>query len=150
MTLETSDIAKLKALSIRQPWAWAILHAGKDVENRDWKPSNWWLQVRGTILIHTGMKVDDELTDEWREFLRFTGARLHAPDEKPTGGIVGMVDVVDVVARPNKSPWFMGPYGLVLANPRPLTLIPCRGQLGYFDPKLSDARIAQIQRELQT
>ncbi len=22
------------ALSIRQPWAWAIIHAGKDVENR--------------------------------------------------------------------------------------------------------------------
>ena len=28
----------MKALSIRQPWAWLILHAGKDIENRDWKP----------------------------------------------------------------------------------------------------------------
>ena len=27
----------MKALSIRQPWAWAILHAGKDIENRDWR-----------------------------------------------------------------------------------------------------------------
>jgi len=23
----------MKALSIKQPWVWAILHAGKDVEN---------------------------------------------------------------------------------------------------------------------
>ena len=23
-----------QAFSVRQPWAWAILHAGKDVENR--------------------------------------------------------------------------------------------------------------------
>lgn len=26
----------VKALSVRQPWAWAIVHAGKDVENRNW------------------------------------------------------------------------------------------------------------------
>lgn len=25
------------ALSIRQPWAWLIINAGKDIENRDWK-----------------------------------------------------------------------------------------------------------------
>lgn len=30
-----SDLHQV-ALSIRQPWAWAILHAGKDIENRDW------------------------------------------------------------------------------------------------------------------
>lgn len=27
------------ALSIRQPWAWAIVYAGKDIENRTW-PTN--------------------------------------------------------------------------------------------------------------
>lgn len=27
----------MRALSIRQPWAWAILHAGKRVENRGWQ-----------------------------------------------------------------------------------------------------------------
>lgn len=27
----------MKALSIRQPWAWLILHAGKDIENRVWQ-----------------------------------------------------------------------------------------------------------------
>ena len=26
----------MKALTIKQPWAWAIIHAGKDIENRDW------------------------------------------------------------------------------------------------------------------
>lgn len=26
----------MKALSIRQPWAWLIIHGGKDVENRTW------------------------------------------------------------------------------------------------------------------
>ena len=30
-------IEELKALSINQPWAWAIIQCGKDVENRKWK-----------------------------------------------------------------------------------------------------------------
>jgi hypothetical protein len=28
----------VKALTIRQPWAWAVVYAGKDVENRGWRP----------------------------------------------------------------------------------------------------------------
>ncbi len=35
------------ALSIRQPWAWHILHSGKDIENRDWPT-----RFRGRVLIH--------------------------------------------------------------------------------------------------
>ena len=37
----------MKALSIRQPWAWLILNAGKDIENR-----SWYTSVRGRVLIH--------------------------------------------------------------------------------------------------
>lgn len=37
----------MKAISIRQPWAWAILYAGKDVENRS-RRSNY----RGPVLLH--------------------------------------------------------------------------------------------------
>lgn len=38
----------MKALSIRQPWAHAILHLGKRVENRDWAGCAY----RGPILLH--------------------------------------------------------------------------------------------------
>lgn len=37
----------MKALSIRQPWAWLILHGGKDIENRSWNTN-----FRGRFLIH--------------------------------------------------------------------------------------------------
>lgn len=37
----------MRALSIRQPWAWAIVHAGKRVENRS-RNTN----IRGHFLIH--------------------------------------------------------------------------------------------------
>ena len=37
------------ALSIHQPWAWAILNVGKNVENRRWRT-----RYRGPLLIHAG------------------------------------------------------------------------------------------------
>ena len=45
-----------KAISIRQPWAWAIVHAGKDIENRDWST-----RYRGPVCIHAakGMTKDE-------------------------------------------------------------------------------------------
>ncbi|MCW5318373.1 ASCH domain-containing protein, partial [Nostoc sp. KVJ3] len=37
----------MKALSVRQPWAWAIIYALKNVETRGWP-----IHYRGDILIH--------------------------------------------------------------------------------------------------
>lgn len=37
----------MKALSIRQPWAWLIVHGGKDIENR-----SWHTKFRGRFLVH--------------------------------------------------------------------------------------------------
>lgn len=121
------------ALSIRQPWAHCILHFGKPVENRKWST-----KVRGTICIHAskGMTLN-----EWRDGLetyRMSGAgfeRLRAFPERSElklGGIVGVVDIVDCVTR-HGSPWFFGPYGFVLANPRPVPFIAVKGALGFFE-----------------
>ena len=40
-------MADMKALSIRAPWWFCILHNGKDIENRDWST-----RYRGPVLIH--------------------------------------------------------------------------------------------------
>ena len=37
----------MRTLSIRQPWAWLIVHGHKDVENREWATD-----YRGPLLIH--------------------------------------------------------------------------------------------------
>lgn len=42
----------MKALTLKQPWAWAVAHAGKDVENRTWKPPASVIGHR--IAIHAG------------------------------------------------------------------------------------------------
>lgn len=45
----------MKALSIRQPWAWLIVNGYKSIENRTWNT-----RIRGTILIHAGKGFDKE------------------------------------------------------------------------------------------
>lgn len=116
-------------LSIRQPWAEMILRFGKDVENRTW-PTN----VRGRVLIHAakGMTAD-EWADAWGYAEGVLGRELPTPHtmQVPRGGIVGAVEIVDCVRR-SDSPWFMGPCGFVLRDPRPLPFIPYKGALGFF------------------
>jgi hypothetical protein len=114
----------MKCLSIQQPWAWAILYAGKDIENRTWKTNE-----RGKILIHAGKKFDHTA---YETLINLTDKVIPISSRVSIGGIIGMVEIVDCVTS-HESKWFFGPYGFVLKNPRVLPFMPCRGQLGFFD-----------------
>jgi hypothetical protein len=117
------------ALSIRQPWAWLIIHAGKDIENRDW-PTRY----RGPILVHAGKGMTrDEYDDALQTQLGVSQAAGILPkfEDLERGGFVGSVEIVDCVTR-SSSPWFFGRYGFVLANPKPLPFVPYKGQLSLF------------------
>lgn len=115
----------MKALSIQQPWAWAILCAGKDVENRD-----WYTNLRGRILIHAGKKIDK---NGYCYLYHIMGLVAIPPiNELETGGIVGSVEIVDCVAK-SESEWFSGKYGFVLKNPITMDFIPYKGALGFFE-----------------
>jgi len=48
------------------------------------------------------------------------------------GGIIGTAEIVDCVEH-SDSPWFFGPFGLVLENVKPTSFIPVKGALGLFD-----------------
>lgn len=129
-----------KALSIRQPWAWAIVHAGKDIENRDW-PTRY----RGSVCIHAakgmgkaeysaaasfitrtlGQAPDQEWLSRWHGVCA-------APYRLDRGGIVGVAEIVGCVEA-SDSPWFFGRYGFVLRNARPVPFLPVKGSLGFFD-----------------
>lgn len=139
------------ALSIRQPWAWAILHAGKDVENRVWKLPE---HMRGKrILIHAGKGCTRSEYEDAREFIEDretldgTASECRVPplSDLPRGAIVGAATIVDCVCE-SDSPWFFGPWGFVLDNVVELARpIPCKGALGFFEvPKpVADAILAQ-------
>lgn len=140
-----ANIPKL-ALSVRQPWAWAIIFAGKDIENRSWQAINHGLRQRGRIAIHAakGMAREEyeEAGETINDILRRQGSQLRCPDaiNLMRGGIIGSVEVADVVTK-SSSPWFFGPRGLVLHNPEVWTFLPSVGALGYFEWRQADASI---------
>lgn len=119
------------ALSVRQPWAWAIIHGGKVIENR----SHGAIRSGGMdcrrIAIHaaTGIRRKEYDWAVWR--MAQDGVTVPHPRDLVRGGIIGAVDVVDIVTS-SDSPWFGGPCGLVLAAPASCTPIPAKGALGYF------------------
>lgn len=117
------------ALSIRQPWAWMILNAGKDIENRDFVTA-----FRGRTLVHAGLAM------RWQDY-DLAVATMHDIDpsvqvplyeELQRGGIVGSVEIVECV-RTSRSPWFVGQVGWVLRNPTPLRFTPFKGRLQFFN-----------------
>ena len=114
----------MKALSIRQPWAWLIIKGHKDVENRTWPTS-----YRGKFLVHTGKKFDN-VGYKW--VLSEMGIAMPSPPEFEIGGIVGLAEITKCVTQHN-SRWFSGPYGFVLENAQPLQFVPLPGKVGFFD-----------------
>lgn len=121
-----------KALSIRQPWAWAVMFAGKDIENRSWQAMNHGLAVRGVIAVHAAKGMTRDEYEDAASFMATLGVDCPPAAELWRGAVIGTVEIVDVV-KESASPWFFGPRGLVLRNPRPLCPVPVSGALGYFN-----------------
>lgn len=133
-----ADLPRL-ALSIRQPWAWAIVHAGKDIENR-----NWPTKYRGPICIHAAKGMTRGEYDDANDVIGRTVGRVEqawldrwlgvtaAPMLLDRGGIIGVAEIVDCVDA-SSSPWFIGRYGFVLRNAHPVDFISVKGALGFFD-----------------
>ncbi|MCX6000736.1 MAG: ASCH domain-containing protein [Chloroflexi bacterium] len=126
----------MKALSIKQPWAWLILHGYKDVESREWST-----RLRGRVLVHAGGSRSDMTRDVMAWILKRLDREeaetfMAAHGSLPFGALVGEVDITACVSA-SRSPWFAGPCGFILANPvaydKP---IPYKGQRHFFEVKL--------------
>jgi len=122
----------VKALSVRQPWAWLICTGYKDIENREWSSG-----FKGRVYIHAGKMVD------WHSQIAMLRGEIRIPYRAlkemskqflALGAIIGEVDIADCVTE-STSPWFTGPFGFVLRNPQLYEKsIPCKGRLGFFEP----------------
>ncbi len=115
----------MKCLSVRQPWAWLIVHRFKPVENRTWPT-----KVRGPVAIHAGQQFDQAGLEALLDYM--PALREHLPQQYELGGIVGVAELTDCVTQ-HPSPYFTGPYGHVMHKARPVPFIRYRGVLGYFD-----------------
>lgn len=113
------------ALSLQQPWLYAITDLDKRIENRTWKLSH--LVIGQRIALHASLK-DDQLG--YSEILRIAGVQV--PADLPRGCIVATAIVGgNVIASDDK--WFFGPYGWLLTDIRKLSEpVYCKGDLGLW------------------
>lgn len=133
----------LRALSVRQPWAYAITRLGKDIENRSRS-----LGYRGLVLIHASKGMTP---DEFRAADDFilSGPRKQLPpvSQLDRGGIVGVAEITECLAF-SSSPWWMGPWGLKLANARPVPFIECPGTVAPLFWRPSGEVLEQLRPHL--
>jgi hypothetical protein len=133
-----SEVADLKlpaspvtlAISTRQPWAWAIINAGKDIENRPFI-RRFKSVVGQRILIHASSICIQQHFDQARSFINDLGLDCPDLDQLERGGVIGSVRVISLT-KASDSRWWVGPGGLVLADPEPLPFRPYRGNTGLF------------------
>lgn len=135
----------LRALTLHRPWAHAIAHLGKSIENRSWRPPASAIDT--WIAIHAGKKLDREALAELR------AAGFTVPDDGGPGGVVAVAHLCGdveveryyrgfplrprgdrvraVVAHGER--WLSGPIGwcfdevVTIAEP-----VPCRGAQGLW------------------
>ena len=135
----------MKALSIRQPWAWLIVHGYKDIENRTWRTN-----FRGRVLIHASKGMTrDEYDDAMATALHAGMIANELPhiEHLKRGGIIGAATITDCIPPDERlSDWHMGDaFGFKLDAAMPLPFIECKGRLGFFDvPGEVAAQIREI------
>ncbi|QLG96669.1 ASCH domain-containing protein (plasmid) [Pseudomonas yamanorum] len=118
----------MKTLSIRQPWAWLIVHGGKDIENR-----SWLTKYRGRFLVHAGSGMTKKEYAFAAEYAKRLGVIVPPANELLRGGVIGSVELIDCLAS-HESRWYMScNKALVLCDPRPIPFFSVPGRLGFFD-----------------
>jgi len=121
----------IPALTIRQPWAWAIAHADKRVENRGWTVSH-----RGVIAIHAARSLDARDVDLVARVAGVPQATVLA-GAKVRGAVIAVARLTGIC----RAGWGCdcGPWAAInqfhwrLEHIRPLsTPVPCPGARGLW------------------
>jgi hypothetical protein len=101
----------------------------KRIENND---RDFTEGYRGPVWIHQSKNFDKEAFKCWEEEMPGIEKIFSLEEEGyPHGCFVGQADLIDVI-EDSEDPWFVGDYGIVLANARPIDPIPYPGKLGLF------------------
>jgi hypothetical protein len=121
------DGIDMYALTLWQPWCYAMAHLGKRVENRPWHPPSWLIGQR--FALHAGSTLHADSFESLRHLLP-PGLDQRTLPLKAVCATVRLRSVVrDAAELPgDQRQWFVGPFGWVvddlLVLPHP---VPCRG-----------------------
>jgi hypothetical protein len=133
------------AISVQQPFAWAIIHGGKNIENRIWQPKGI---KPGDKLAIVASKTwypvyKDGREVRWKRIasdLKLSGvAIMPSGADFLLGGLIGTVTFQGVARDKHlENVWAMeDQYHFLLGDPQPLPFRPIRGQLGLYQIDLT-------------
>lgn len=133
-------LTPLRALSVRQPWAWALAEGHKPVENRTWDTP-----FRGRFALHAGIaRFELDEVDQVREAGKLWGVSVKSImdqccDPANRGAVLALADIVDCVRSdfakqyPASKAWVNDSgFCFVIANVVRVPPVRVRGQLGFF------------------
>lgn len=138
------------ALTVLQPWAWAIAHGGKRVENRGWATRR-----RERVAIHAGAGWDPRAVLAYPPLAAALAAAgrdvAWLKTDPPRGAVVAVAQLVD--CHPSRgsccsSPWAQrGSFHLVLDDVQALAdPVPAVGRQRFWDlpPAVEGAVVEQL------
>lgn len=132
----------MKIITLIQPWATLIVLGEKQIETRSW-PTN----IRGTIGIHAGKKIDKSVFSD-RVYKEIFERHNITPQNIITSAIIGTCEIVDVqkteslISTISKKEELFGNfspdrYGWILSNVKPIDPITnIKGMLGFWNYEL--------------
>lgn len=151
----------MKAISIKQPWAFLVCSGIKDIENRTWPT-----KFRGRVLVHASAKyqsLEVLSEDQWNFLQSKAFANNVSIKVFETGVIIGSVEIVDCVIN-HKSIWAEKSteikdkagrvvhefkiYNWVLANPVLFTepIMNVKGKLSFWDYPMTEDQYLNLSK----
>ena len=165
MARTTEEVADLKALSVYQPWGWAIAEGHKPIENRTKRPGK---VLGGLLVLHGAQIYDGDAEREIRKLLGLERLPLVA-QRRGLLAVVRVRAVVEVGRKPDgsfdllgfdgdldragafaylESPWLSGPKGwiceTVLRLPERSLFEDVRGWPGVFSVPAPASRAIRL------
>jgi len=142
----SKELVAAPVLNVWQPWATPIVLGLKDIENRNYAPPYYGLvfvyatkTLRGMRECNpaynppngfAGTPIADLVVEKAESTPNMSLMEYGYESLFPLGAILGTVEITDVV-KESRSPWFYGPYGWVLQNPRFIKPVPWTGSQGF-------------------
>jgi hypothetical protein len=141
---------QIKAITLHRPWAAAISHFGKDIENRSWRCP---LPIGSYLAIHSGSKWDDDAADFIERYssceyeLMCYKSLIFRPLDHFRGAIVAVAQFNGNLDSSDSVWWIEGQIGWQLINVVRIEPVWCSGQQGLWD--LPDPILAEVRTNYQ-
>lgn len=120
----------MKAISVKQPWAWAIAEGYKTIETRVWSTTH-----RGDLLIVASLKPDQLVLDAFTEEFGYAvlARQLEYGKALCTARLIDCRPMTKADEEAARCDVYDGAFSWVLEDVRKIKPFPVKGRLGLYE-----------------